>query len=60
MTTLEQIAQRHLDADNWADEAMMLAALRAAVKECIKIALENDHDLDFAIDAIRQWAEGKP
>jgi hypothetical protein len=58
--TLEQIAQQHLDADSWADEAMMLAALRAAVKECIKIALENDHDLDFAIDAIRQWAEGKP
>ena len=52
MTTLEQIAQRHLDADSWADEAMMLAAMREAVEQCAK---EAEHCL-----AVSARTEGKP
>jgi len=74
MTTLEQIAQRHLDADSWADEAMMLAALRAAAEQCAKIAEAAPDTYESAggpgsgvfratsrtAAAIRKWAEGKP
>ena len=53
VTTLEQIAQSHLDADSWADEGMMLAALRAAVGQCAKI-------LDARAAEHEQSEEGAP
>ena len=65
--TLEQIAQQHLDADSWADESSMLAALREAAEECAAIAAAQsgaamvvEHDLTAAVSAIRKWAEGNP
>jgi len=67
VTTLEQIAQSHLDADSWADEEMMLAALREAAEQCARIAAAEwgrnggaEHDLTAAVAAIRAWAEGRP
>ena len=74
MTTLEEIAARHLDADSWADEGMMLAALREAVEQCAQICERHDNHGERREDrtsspyittlqcaaAIRKWAEGKP
>ena len=51
--TLKEIAARHLDADSWADEAMMLAALREAAEQCAKI-------LDARAAEHEQSEEGAP
>ena len=63
--TLKEIAARHLDADSWADEAMMLAALREAVEECAKICEQYDPTKRetlpiYIAAALREAAEGKP
>jgi len=67
VNTLEQIAQRHLDADlSWADEAMMLAALRESAEQCAKIVERGEGQIGWeqgrrlSAAAIRKWAEGKP
>ena len=58
VNTLEQIAQRHLDADSWADEAMMLAAMREAVEQCANLCKSGSRMVtpEHCAAAIREWA----
>ena len=62
MTTLNEIAARHLDADSWADEEMMLDALRGAAEQCANLCKSGSRMVtpEQCAAAIRKWAEGKP